>query len=834
VNGAPKVFISYSHDGEAHETRVLDLTNRLRDEGVDAEIDQHEVSPPEGWPTWCERWIKQADFVVMVCTEFYLRRFDDADPGSGLGVLWEARNIRQLIYDDRAKTGKYVPVLFDGGSAEHIPTPVKGATRWEVDTVDGYEGLYRQLTRQPKVIKRVLGTIIAMPPKTSRSGPAATAAPSATPVTTPAPPCSGGTPHARVGEVFVGRKAQLAVLAGCLLPDDAAQRRPVAVMGMGGVGKSYLVDRFFWDNRPGFPGGYHRLALDAENPGTAADLLAALADRLKLPAAAEDATIAAALHAPLALVHVENVDTDEAAATAGDLASRLPGCALVLSARMSTLAAGTGWGEAKLASFDEAEALEQFAQELGATAPDAGTLRRIAAALGGLPLALHLAAGHLQTGETAEGFLKLLRREGVSLQPINRADPSFQERSRTRLDAVFVLSLAALERAAEAGGRPAAAWRAGFEALGWAAAAGFGESLGAAIAGLDEDDFADLARTACALSLLDRVPRGDASAFRLHPLLGEFGRARADRDTTVARITGWFCERLPKPAAGEAWRWNEVHAETAALLEWLSLVPAAERRRVERAGSWMAINTGPFDAWRRFCEAALADATDDAERSDVLWTLGKVAMMCGDPDGALGYAEQKVAVDRRREDDREAALASGLIADILQARGQLDEALRIRREEELPVYERLGDVRSRALTMGRIADILQARGQLDEALRIRREEELPVYERLGDVRSRAVTMGKIADVLASRGDLDIAIRTYRDEVLPAYVNLGEARMLVVDRGWLASHLMRRDEAGDRAEARQLLCLALSDARRMQIPQAEQIEAILEAHGLSCD
>jgi len=44
--------------------------------------------------------------------------------------------------------------------------------------------------------------------------------------------------------------------------------------------------------------------------------------------------------------------------------------------------------------------------------------------------------------------------------------------------------------------------------------------------------------------------------------------------------------------------------------------------------------------------------------------------------------------------------------------------------------------------MGQIADILQARGEVDEALRIRREEELPVYERLGDVRSRAVTMAR--------------------------------------------------------------------------------------------
>jgi hypothetical protein len=63
-------------------------------------------------------------------------------------------------------------------------------------------------------------------------------------------------------------------------------RRPAAVVGMGGVGKSYLVDRFYWENAARFPGGYLRVALDAEKPGTADDLLAKIADRLKLPAGA--------------------------------------------------------------------------------------------------------------------------------------------------------------------------------------------------------------------------------------------------------------------------------------------------------------------------------------------------------------------------------------------------------------------------------------------------------------------------------------------------------------------------------------------------------------------
>ena len=57
----------------------------------------------------------------------------------------------------------------------------------------------------------------------------------------------------------------------------------------------------------------------------------------------------------------------------------------------------------------------------------------------------------------------------------------------------------------------------------------------------------------------------------------------------------------------------------------------------------------------------------------------------------------------------------------------------------------------RAITQGKIADILQTRGQLDEALRIRIEEELPVYEQHGDVRTPAIAQEQIADIRRIRG-----------------------------------------------------------------------------------
>jgi len=86
----PKVLISYSHDSPEHKDRVLVLSNRLRGEGIDCTIDQYLLVPPEGWPRWMEKQIRESDFVLMVCTETYYRRVlgqPDPDRGWGAGFL---------------------------------------------------------------------------------------------------------------------------------------------------------------------------------------------------------------------------------------------------------------------------------------------------------------------------------------------------------------------------------------------------------------------------------------------------------------------------------------------------------------------------------------------------------------------------------------------------------------------------------------------------------------------------------------------------------------------------------------------------------------------------
>jgi hypothetical protein len=115
-----------------------------------------------------------------------------------------------------------------------------------------------------------------------------------------------------------------------------------------------------------------------------------------------------------------------------------------------------------------------------------------------------------------------------------------------------------------------------------------------------------------------------------------------------------------------------------------------------------------------FCDRVLATTDDLAVQSDALWTLCNVARRAGLHERALAAAQRKSQVDKGRGNDHEIALAAGAIADIFQARGDLDEALRIRRDEELPVYDRLGDVRSILVCRANIALLLLSRNRPED------------------------------------------------------------------------------------------------------------------------
>ncbi len=160
---SPKVFISYSWDSDEHKARVLELSDRLRANGVNCNIDQYEIAPFQGWPRWMIDQIEWAEFVLVVCTEKYEQRFRGrGETGRGLGVKWEGAIITQTIYDNEAINTKFIPIAFSSQELNYIPSPLRGAPRYVVASEDGYENLYRHLTHQPSVEKPELGRLTAL------------------------------------------------------------------------------------------------------------------------------------------------------------------------------------------------------------------------------------------------------------------------------------------------------------------------------------------------------------------------------------------------------------------------------------------------------------------------------------------------------------------------------------------------------------------------------------------------------------------------------------------------------------------------------------------------
>jgi hypothetical protein len=236
----PKVFLSYSHDSPGHAERVLALADRLTADGVEVFFDQYDPSPAEGWPAWMEDHLEKANFVILVCTETYLRRVKRREePGRGRGVGWEGNLLYNIIYGDLNQGERLIPILFEGGDPSHIPMPLRGYSHYMLTRFDfsdpGYEGLYRHVTGQPPTPPPARPPIKILPPRTRTAT-----------IAGPPPPSAGReggapeslfkVPYAR-NPFFTGRDALLSRLHAAITTADT-RVRIWAVSGMGGVGKT--------------------------------------------------------------------------------------------------------------------------------------------------------------------------------------------------------------------------------------------------------------------------------------------------------------------------------------------------------------------------------------------------------------------------------------------------------------------------------------------------------------------------------------------------------------------------------------------------------------------
>jgi len=151
-NTAPKVFVSYSHDSPEHKHWVAGVATHLRQNGVDAVLDQWDLQPGKDVPLFMEEQLGECDFALLICTERYVEK---ANSGTG-GVGYEKMIVSAEMIKD-IDVGKFIPLIRQSGTKE-VPKFI--ATKRHIDFSDDeyFETVFDDLLR------RLLGEEISKKP----------------------------------------------------------------------------------------------------------------------------------------------------------------------------------------------------------------------------------------------------------------------------------------------------------------------------------------------------------------------------------------------------------------------------------------------------------------------------------------------------------------------------------------------------------------------------------------------------------------------------------------------------------------------------------------------
>jgi hypothetical protein len=104
--GAPLVFISYSHDSDAHKDWVRRLAEDLVKNGVDVILDQWHLQHGRDLTLFMEQGIITSDYVLMICTHPYVVKANERAGGVGYESLFLTSELLQ-----RVNTEKLIPVI---------------------------------------------------------------------------------------------------------------------------------------------------------------------------------------------------------------------------------------------------------------------------------------------------------------------------------------------------------------------------------------------------------------------------------------------------------------------------------------------------------------------------------------------------------------------------------------------------------------------------------------------------------------------------------------------------------------------------------------------------
>jgi hypothetical protein len=157
-----RAFTSYSWSSPTHESWVLNLASRLREDGVDVILDKWDLKPGHDSYQFMESMVTDPTVtkVMMVCDRAYVEK---ANSRAG-GVGTESQIISPELYGQGAQD-KYAALMTESDADGNAFTPVfyKGRIFFDFRTAEKFEESYEQLLRwlvdRPLHIKPKVGKL---------------------------------------------------------------------------------------------------------------------------------------------------------------------------------------------------------------------------------------------------------------------------------------------------------------------------------------------------------------------------------------------------------------------------------------------------------------------------------------------------------------------------------------------------------------------------------------------------------------------------------------------------------------------------------------------------
>ncbi len=193
--------------------------------------------------------------------------------------------------------------------------------------------------------------------------------------------------------------------------------------------------------------------------------------------------------------------------------------------------------------------------------------------------------------------------------------------------------------------------------------------------------------------------------------------------------------------AGTMWRFWEIRSLLDEGRSWLHDMLALDDK-TKKGGAGQLGNPG-------FRMAALAGA-------------GQLALRQGDYDASAAMMKAALALARELDDLTSIARALNGLGNVAVYRGLYEEAVRLY-HETLTIARRTGVARTIAVVLGNLAFVANERGEYDQAQALALES-LGLRRQVNDASGVATVLGTLADIALHRGDYDVSA-SYVDQAL---------------------------------------------------------------------